>query len=79
MILGARYFGTSVIPYDRFIRQHGEFFVFGDDEYHNWLMPQLMSDGAEAQLIGSGNRSDRLYRIRMPSAGAARSISTTPR
>jgi hypothetical protein len=70
MIQGARYFGTSVIPYEQFIRQHGEFYVFGDDEYHNWLMPQLMSDGAEALLIGSGERSDRLYRIRMPSAGA---------
>jgi hypothetical protein len=68
MIQGARYFGTSVIPYEQFIRQHGEFFVFGDDEYHNWLMPQLMSDGAEAMLVGSGDRTDRLYRIRMPVA-----------
>jgi hypothetical protein len=31
-------------------------------------MPQLMSDGAESQLIGSGDRSDRLYRVRMPAA-----------
>jgi hypothetical protein len=68
MIHGARYFGTSVMPYEQFIRQHGEFFVFGDDEYHNWLMPQLMTDGAETMLIGSGDRSDRLYRIRMPAA-----------
>jgi hypothetical protein len=56
------------MPYEQFIRQHGEFFVFGDDEYHNWLMPQLMTDGAETMLIGSGDRSDRLYRIRMPAA-----------
>jgi hypothetical protein len=31
-------------------------------------MPQLMTDGAETMLIGSGDRSDRLYRIRMPAA-----------
>ncbi len=67
MIQGARYYGTSVTPYRQFVLEHGEFFVFGDDEYHNWLMPQLMSDGAEATLVGSGDRSDRLYRIRMPS------------
>jgi hypothetical protein len=66
MIQGAPYFGTSVALYRQFVLQHREFFVFGDDEYHNWLMPQLMSDGAEATLIGSGDRSDRLYRIRMP-------------
>jgi len=72
MIRGRRYFGTCVIPYEQFIRQHAEFFVFGDDEYHNWLMRQLMSDGAEALLIGSGDRQDRLYRIRMPSTGTAR-------
>jgi len=72
MIRGSRYFGTCVIPYEQFIRQHAEFFVFGDDEYHNWLMRQLMNDGAEALLIGSGDRQDRLYRIRMPSTGTAR-------
>ena len=66
MIQGAKYFGTNVVPYEQFIRRHGEFYVFGDDEYHNWLMPQLMSDGAEALLIGSGDRSDRLYRVRIP-------------
>jgi hypothetical protein len=68
MIQGARYYDTSVVPYRQFVLEHGEFFVFGDDEYHNWLMPQLMNDGAEATLIGNGDRSDRLYRIRMPSA-----------
>ena len=68
MIQGAKYFGTNVVQYDQFIRRQGEFYVFGDDEYHNWLMPQLMNDGAEAQLIGSGDRSDRLYRVRMPAA-----------
>ena len=50
----------------------GQVIVFGDDEYHNWLMRQLMSDGAEALLIGSGDRNDRLYRIRMPSGGGVR-------
>ncbi len=68
MIQGAKYFGTNVVPYEQFIRRQGEFYVFGDDEYHNWLMPQLMNDGAESQLIGSGDRSDRLYRVRMPAA-----------
>jgi hypothetical protein len=70
MIQGARYFGTSVLPYEQLIRQYREFFVFGDDEYHTWLMPQLINDGAEVLLIGPGDRNDRLYRIRMPSAAA---------
>jgi hypothetical protein len=69
MIRGARYFGTTVVRYPEFVRANGEFYLFGDDEYHNWLLPQLMSDGAEATLIGSGERNDRLYRIRMPSGG----------
>jgi hypothetical protein len=68
MIQGARYFGTNVVPYEQFIRREGEFYVFGDDEYHNWLIRQLMSDGAESQLIGSGDRGDRLYRVRMPAS-----------
>jgi hypothetical protein len=67
-IQGAKYFGTNVVPYEQFIRRQGEFYVFGDDEYHNWLMRQLMNDGAESQLIGSADRSDRLYRVRMPAA-----------
>ena len=55
-----------MVPYEQFIRRQGEFYVFGDDEYHNWLMRQLMNYGAESQLIGSGDRSGRLYRVRMP-------------
>jgi hypothetical protein len=66
MIQGAKYFGTVVVTYEQFVRRQRELYVFGDDEYHNWLMPQLMSDGAESQLIGSGDRSDRLYLVRMP-------------
>ena len=41
-------------------------------------MRQLMNDGAEALLIGSGDRSDRLYRIRMPSGGADSKVVGRP-
>ena len=64
-------YDISVVQHEQFIRQHGEFSVFVDDESHNWMMQQLMIDGAEGQRIGRGDKSDRNYRIHMPAASVA--------
>jgi hypothetical protein len=57
----ALYFGTQVADYGQWVKQHPCFYVLAGPEW--WLVPQLLKDGANLQLIQSG--SDVFYRVTM--------------
>lgn len=54
MIGSAPYFGTNVVDYASFLREHRKFYLFGPLEPTEWLVPKLMAEHIELQLVQGG-------------------------
>ncbi len=50
----APYFKTQVIDFSQFIQSHREFYVFGDLRYPEWVVPELLAEGANLKLVQGG-------------------------
>lgn len=72
MIGAAPFFGTKVIDYRQFTREHPTFYMLGGTTW--WLLPKLLADGAQLQMLQGGLASvrgdflDDLFLVRMPGA-----------
>ena len=72
MIGAAPYFGTKVVDYRQFTREHPTFYMLGGTIW--WMLPKLLADGAQLQLLQGGTASthgdyfDDLFLVRMPGA-----------
>jgi hypothetical protein len=64
-----RYFNTQVVEYDRWVKQHPVFYVFGGPD---WLVPRLIHEGAHLQVFQTG--ADAFYRVTL-----AGSVATSQR
>jgi len=60
----APFFGTQVIDYHRWVREHPAFYVFGGPD---WIVPQLLDERANLQLLKAGE--DTLYRVTLADSG----------
>ena len=54
MLGSAPYFGTQVVDYSTFIKEHPGFYVFGSLQFSEWVVPKLMADHADLQLVQGG-------------------------
>jgi hypothetical protein len=59
------FFHANVAPYADFVRSHRDFYVFGDDEFYQWLVPKLVEDGERLTVL-QGKNIDRLYKATSP-------------
>ena len=54
MIGSAPFFHTQVLDYKSFIERHSIFYVFGSLEYSEWVVPKLLADHADLELLQGG-------------------------
>jgi hypothetical protein len=66
--LSAPYFGTQLVDYHAFIKRQPVFYVFGGP---GWLVPKLIEDGADVQVLQAGpadtlgDNLDFFFRVRI--------------
>jgi hypothetical protein len=54
MLASAPYFGTQVVSYPSFVKENPLFYVFGPLSFPAWVVPKLLADQADLQLLQGG-------------------------
>lgn len=71
-VADAFHFRGHVKPYRNFILEHPTFYVLGEYDYpEDWLLPQLVKDGATLQLLSytrPAYKQVQLYRVSFPTS-----------
>jgi hypothetical protein len=54
MLASSPYFGTQVVSYSPFVKNHPAFYVFGSLFFPAWVVPKLLADHTDLHLLQGG-------------------------